>query len=482
MMKHWRKKFSPDLCKFAASSCLARLLFLTLLLSCLSTSANAQNNGVDPMKRINPRIGPATEIDDQRAAANGIRKIVGEHLTLYTDERDRPDVDELTAVFDQAVDQWCQQFSIDPQRAHGWRLRGFVIENKQRFLAAGLIPEDLPEFPAGYQRGHDLWLYQQPGNYYTRHLLLHEGTHGFMEWFLDGYGCPWYSEGLAELMGLNQWEPATESSSGKLTLGYRLTDRSEAEYWGRVKIIRHRYAAGTALTLADVLNIPATSFRDVEFYAWAWAGCEFLKNHELSQTAFANFYRLVQQPVVRFDASVRQALEPNWEALQRDWRLFISEMDYGCEVRKCGLIDAEKLGEKNGVSRFAIAADHGWQSTALRVKPGQRLKIASTTRFQIAKSTVPVPCEPNGITLEYYRGQPLGILLAGTITSPAPREGDGHRRRSDEIRGLETPMIIGSQAIIEIVRDGILCLRINESPAKMDDNLGVLEVTVEKLE
>ena len=88
------------------------------------------------------------------------------------------------------------------------------------------MPEDLPDFLAGYQRGHEIWIYLQPGDYYTRHLLLHEGTHAFMGWFLNGFGSPWYSEGMAELLAINQWQ------DGKLQLHYQLRDRQRSGVLG----------------------------------------------------------------------------------------------------------------------------------------------------------------------------------------------------------------------------------------------------------
>src|SRR5664279_4771397 len=44
--------------------------------------------------------------DDARIKAAGIRKLSGEHLTLYTDLPSTRAVDELPALFDQAYSQW----------------------------------------------------------------------------------------------------------------------------------------------------------------------------------------------------------------------------------------------------------------------------------------------------------------------------------------------------------------------------------------
>jgi hypothetical protein len=47
---------------------------------------------------------------------------------------------------------------------------------------------------------------------------------------------------------------------------------------------------------------------------------------------------------------------------------------------------------------------------------------------------------------------------------------------------LLTPLDIGLSGVISAPTDGVLCFRINESPAFLDDNQGALEVVIEKLE
>ena len=458
----------------------------------MQSSVVAQNNAYDTaaMTRINPSYDRPMQIDEERVAAAGIRRISGKHLVLYTDLRDQPDIDELVSIFDQAINQWCQIFSVDPKRAEKWQMRCFLIEDRPRFQAARLMPNDLPDFLAGYQRRHDIWIYRQPGPYYTRHLLLHEGTHAFMEWFLNGYGSPWYSEGIAELLGLHQWQ------NGKLKLGYRLLDRSEAQYWGRIKIIRREFGEGMMLSLEDVFNIPNRAFREVRNYAWGWSACEFLSNHPLSQKVFADLFHNVKKPYNLFNASLQQSLRQHWNTLNRDWYLFISEMDYGYDVSKGRIVSASKSRKGNAAERaaakprqepgdsFDVRSDHSWQKTSFKVQVGERIRIKCNSRFQIGASkhtgadeSHPWPCEANGITLEYYRGRPLGILMAGVLV---PEKEAANIKEA--IAGLLDPIAVGQDSIIEIKRNGTLCFRINESPAKLADNQGALEVTIEKLE
>ncbi|MCH5372908.1 MAG: hypothetical protein JJ992_02940, partial [Planctomycetes bacterium] len=110
-------------------------------------------------------VGATIAIDDGKTAVAGIRKLVGTHLTLYTDLPSQPAVDELPAVFDAAVPLWCGYFETDPLDVADWHVTGFLIQEKDRFVGTGLFPADLPPFRNGYQRGRYIWVYDQPDDY-----------------------------------------------------------------------------------------------------------------------------------------------------------------------------------------------------------------------------------------------------------------------------------------------------------------------------
>ena len=432
------------------------------------------------MRAINPNLGDPFEIDPQRVKAAGIEKISGPHLDLYTDVRDPRRMVELVNVFNQSIRQWCEYFDVDVAKTKKWKMRAFLIADPKqpdRFRQAGLLPADLPDFRAGFQRRHDLWLYLQPGNYYTRHLLIHEGTHGFMEWFLGGYGAPWYSEGIAELFGVHRW------NDQQLQLKYRLRDRREADYWGRVKRVKVDCAGGQAMSLTDVLNIPPAAFLEVRYYAWSWAGCEFFGKHEKTKQAFAKLRKMAAINPTKFNQQFIREIRPHWDQLERDWELFLAEMEYGYEVQRGQLTEAKvvDIPSTTSQSKFQIRSERSWQITSIQVSQGDRFRISGAGEFQVGASKTnaetkaqPWPCQSNGITIEYYDGCPLGMLLAGVLADQATGP-------KAQISGLLEPFPVGSQSEILIAQDGVLCLRINESPAKLDDNSGALEVTVEKL-
>jgi len=167
---------------------LIRTLMVVLLSACgLSAAFAVQSDARDEasqqrsMQRINPATPRPMQIDPQRVSAAGISVLRGKHINLYTDvrfdasENQNDPRQRWVELFDAAVPLWLEKFDIDRSLAKDFVLTAIVMQDQQRFKRARLIPDDLPEFPAGYSRGHEFWMYVQPDDYYTQHLMLHEG-------------------------------------------------------------------------------------------------------------------------------------------------------------------------------------------------------------------------------------------------------------------------------------------------------------------
>ncbi|MEM7785793.1 MAG: hypothetical protein AAF623_20770 [Planctomycetota bacterium] len=442
-----------------------------------NSAAGQDRRWVRNMNRIRADIPAPFPIDIDKVEQAGLRIIESKHLTLYTDILPNGKIDALPELFDRCVPQWCQHFDVDPDQARLWKMRGFLISDRSafgKFRQAGLVPADLPDFLAGYQTGHDFWWFLQPGQYYTRHLMIHEGTHAFMQWFLGGYGAPWFSEGLAELFGSNRL------SDGNLTIRYRIQDRSEAEYWGRVKRIRDERGTANEMSLEDVLDIQANAFRQVRNYGWSWAACDFFSQHELTRKAFRELKnRVGKVSNTAFNQSFKSAVARHWQALERDWQIFLSEIDYGYEIERGRLIDAEVIQSDPIHQKVKIRTDQSWQMTGLKVRAGERFSVNAKGQFQVGSTQteqgqVPWISEANGVTIEYYQGAPLGILKLGILDDTQPSA-------KQKIAGLIDNQSFGKTKTWVAKQSGMLCLRINESPAHLEDNFGTLEVTLEKL-
>jgi len=411
------------------------------------------------MRRLNPRMPPPLELDAKRIEAQGITAVTGEHLTLYSDLRDEARCRDLVAAFDAAVPQWGSFFGIPGGQLRPWHLVGFLVQDRERFKAAGLWPEDLPEFPAGYNLGHHFWIFPQEGNYYTRHLLLHEGTHAFMQWYLGGSGPPWYSEGMAEWLALHRW------SEGSLELKARIADRNQVDYWGRPKLIRKALEAGRRMRLDELFDFPNSAFRNVESYAWAWAGCEFLARHPLSAKSFAQLPKFAEDSSAAFSRDLKRKLKADWDRLELDWQQFVEELDYGILADRLAIRPVEETAQA-AEGTFRLATAWGWQDSGIEVAAGEEKQIEARGRYMIRTGDPPWPCEAGGITIEYYRGRPLGELLVAVLPE------------DPKFNEVLVPLPIGTSRRLTFERAGRLLFRINESPVWLEDNTGELEIRV----
>jgi hypothetical protein len=404
---------------------------------------------------------PPPDPDPARLAAAGIRRLDGAHLTLFTDLPASPDVDELPLVFDAAVAPWCAYFRVPPQRAATWKIVGHVIDRKERFQAAMLLPDDLPPFLNGYQRGHELWLYEQPSAYYRRHMLLHEGTHAFMNGMLAGCGPPWYMEGTAELLATHHWH------DGQLQLAYFPRRRDEVEQWGRIKIVRTEVAAGRLLSLEEIMSFGPTAHLRNEPYAWCWAAAAFLDGHPAFAGRFRQLSDYVNPPGSDLTARFWQLFAADRRQLMEQWQLFALNVDYGYDVTREAIEYAPPGQEFVGAQEVSVRADRGWQSTGLRVAAGTPYHLVAAGRYQVAREPQIWWCEPGGVTIRYVAGRPLGMLLAAVSDPSQPLA---------TLTPLAEPVAIGLEADVTFSTAGTLFLRINESPAELEDNAG--EVTV----
>ena len=115
--------------------CSARSVVCLLVLS-LAQPVLAQGD-LEQMRRLNPRMPPPLELDAKRIEAQGITAVTGEHLTLYSDLRDEARCRDLVAAFDAAVPQWGSFFGIPGGQLRPWHLVGFLVQDRERFKAAG---------------------------------------------------------------------------------------------------------------------------------------------------------------------------------------------------------------------------------------------------------------------------------------------------------------------------------------------------------
>jgi hypothetical protein len=403
------------------------------------------------------------QLDEAKIAAAGIRKLAGQFIEIYTDLPAATEVDDLPNVFDAAVPQWCEYFGVDPARLAEWKIVGSVMQRNEPFVAAGLYPENLPDFPNGFNRGSQLWVYDQPSAYYRRHLLLHEGTHAFMDRWLGGTGPPWYSEGMAELLGTHRWR------GGQLTLGIMPKTKEELPYWGRIKPIKEAFASQTALSLIDIMQYDSRAHLQNEAYAWCWAAAAFFDQHPLTKTAFREMKAEAKNISLDFSRHFYDRIKDHWPQIVEDWQIFVADCDYGYDIPRAVVMRKDAVALPAAGATVTLATDLGWQSTGYRLQTGKTYRLTAAGRYQIASGPPPWPCEAGGVTIRYAGGHPLGMLLA----SLSDLEGE-----QPLVTPLATPQPVGLSAEIEPQSAGTLYLKINEPSSGLSDNTGTLAVTI----
>jgi hypothetical protein len=412
--------------------------------------------------------GEPRSVSASRAAAAGIRRLESQHLTLFTDLPGDAEVDELPAVFDRAVLEWAKYFEIPPERLRDWRMQGYLIGDRSKFESLELMPEGHEGFRHGFSLGRELWLYEQPTPYYRRHLLLHEGTHGFMASQLGGCGAGWYMEGMAELLATHKWD----ARSRELTLRHMPASRREVPMLGRIKLIRDAYAENRALGPVGVLAIDNRRFLDSSEYAWCWALARLLDDHPRYHARFRSLREIVR--AADFNDQFRDLYADDWADLSVEWQLLVSTLEHGHDVARNAIEFRDGVPLDQSPVNVKVDTGRGWQSTSVRLEAGRRYRVGAEGRFELNRDEDGIWwCEPGGVTIEYYRGNPLGMLI-GAIDI---RDAQSPTAATSFLR----PVAIGAGRELAPKQSGTLYLRVNDSPAQLSDNVGSVSVKIEVL-
>ena len=425
-----------------------------------------------------PAVAAADLVDVDRTAAEarraGLRVLEGNRLVLATDRpvREGDGVEELPGIFAQAFDNWCRHFGLDPGALADWKAFGCLVVDREKFRTAGLLPDSIPEFPNGFCDRNRFWLMDQSNPAYRRHLLLHEGVHAFTLTVRDLAAPPWYTEGIAEYLATHRLEPGTDGRP-RVVAAPLPARPADVEQLGRIERIRALRRAAAVPGLAEVFATPPTDHHDISAYAASWAAVALLSLHPAHAPAFAACER---GPL---DAAFTERLAESagWDAARaaRDFDAFTDEVDYGYDFARSA-IDWSPGRSPADDERLAVEAARGWQNTglALAADGTYALTASGTVRLGELPATPDAPATPleseaDGISLRWYRGRPAGRLLAAQwVEKPT-----GGGRPRFIVLGA------GSQATLNAVTDGPLYLKINESPGDLEDNAGILTVTVE---
>lgn len=396
---------------------------------------------------------------------SGFQRIKGKHIDIITDLPIDDEIRVLPVVFDAAMPRWCKEFSMDLEDVADWHVEAFVMLRRDEFQKAGFIPSKLPPFPYGFQYGNQLWVIEQPSPYYRRHLLLHEGTHWFMNRKYGNYGPPWLMEGTAEWLGTHRWDGKT------LTMGIIPKTKSEVEYWGRISLIQQQLVDGVAPSLEEILRYDNKAHQNVEAYAWSWAAVIFLKNHPDTSKVFAELLKQKMTDDQTLTRWLFRKLQAQWPQIRREWNAMLTELEYGYDPSR-GMLAMSRLPKAIGNDEIALelAADRSWQTAGVKLAEGDTVTIQGAGEYAVCDTPKPWLCQPPGVTLDYYRGEPLGKLMM-TLAVAHDKE-----QFSQPIEIIS----VGDQLKYTAKQAGELHFRVNESSGGLSDNSGTLTVTIKK--
>lgn len=400
----------------------------------------------------------------------GLRVLEGEHLVLVTDRpvREGDGVDDLPRIFDEAFDVWCGHFGIAHARQRRWLVIGCLMVDSERFRGAGLLPADgtLPVFKNGFCLGGKFWMMDQSSPAYRRHLLLHEGVHAFTLTILQSSAPTWYTEGIAEYLATHRLDRAADGSARFIPTPIPL-EAGDVEQLGRIEKVRALRAAGDCPSLADVFATPPANHHALDSYAASWAAVALLAGHP----AHTDVFRACERGPLDGSFTKRLEAAAGWDAARaaRDFDAFTDDLDYGYDFARSA-IDWSAGRPLQGPHACTVAADRGWQNSGWRLSQGQRCSLRATGRVKVGQaSACLLESEPNGISLEWYRGRPVGRLLAAQwVEQPT----DGGRPRF-------VVLAEGAAGEFTAATDGPLYLKINESPGRLADNAGTLTVELQ---
>jgi hypothetical protein len=403
---------------------------------------------------------------------NGLSQVTSQHLKLVTDLPVTPEITDLCKMFDQAMEQWGEEFQVPRSQWIDGQATACLIVDRKRFTDLQYITPEVPAFREGYQLQDRLFMLEQPSAYYRRHLLLHEGTHWFLWRFLGGNGPPWFSEGMCEMMATHQWS----EQSGSLRMNWIPTDRESAPLWGRFKMIRDAMASGTAPSIERILQYSDTAHRTDEPYAWSWAAIIFFsKNSRYRDSLYENFLpnlRSHNGSEHKLTQDFKDRLQKQWPSIQAEWTAYVNDLDYGFSPKhSLPEIDLNKLKPISVPVQVAIESNRGWQSTGILVKQGEHVSITASGRVVIREASPnPWESEPQGISLQYHQGFPLGKLIAIVVPIDAPENESSTTARL-------TPFAIGKKHAWTSTQSGLLLLKVNEPSAQLFDNAQAFKVT-----
>ncbi len=400
--------------------------------------------------------------------AQGLYELKSPRLTLLTDIPIDDELKSWPGLVEQSLKQWQFYFDVSEERMSGLNVDATLIGDRPRLTQLGLL-DGVPGFDEGYQYMRHLYLREQPTIYFRRHLFLHELTHWIVWELYGGGGSPWFMEGMAEMQATHLL------SGGKLILGTIPLSKEQVSGWGRLRMVHEALERGEAPSLTQIFAYGDAREDHIVRYSWSWAACVFFTNHPKYGPMLRDLYRQKLDYSDALSRRFKEQLASDWENVQVDWNAFVSDLDFGYDLARSTVhrssVPAAKALRPGESIRLELASDRGWQATGILLDDGISAQIKCSGSFQEMRPVQGEPTawnvEPNGVTFQYYRGNPLGSVVASVVSSNEP----------DQTKRWETQRV-GLETTVNSVKKGELFLKINEPSKGLSDNVGTISVEI----
>jgi len=405
--------------------------------------------------------------DDLKLAEHGFVKVKSDRLILYSDLplKELEGLPDAVAQLTQLLENYFGPLPPDGENKP-YQMTGYLMDDAQRFRDAGILTEGPAQPHEGWYLGNEFWWNRQATPYYTRHLMLHEATHCFMH-VMPAVDCsPWYVEGMAELFGTH-----VRDDKGKYLFGIMPDSSDRCPGWSRVSVLQDEIAAGRLPGVDQILAYKFDDYAQLPPYAWSWALCHFLNTHPKYQPPFRELAKRMMDGGFQ-DLVETLLIQPHGADLRDEWLLFASQIQYAHDIEHSAIKfrQGKDLPATGKSPTVEISATHGWQSSHVKLPAGKKYRVQATGRFILATTTKPWISEPQGISIRYFAGQPLGRLM-GTIR-PEPAA-------SSDNRDILKLIPLGPDTTFVAAHDGTLFLRLNDAWNELADNSGGVQVEVE---
>ncbi len=421
----------------------------------LNTSENNASRGKPPTENLT---------DPQRLKELGFDLFKSHHLLLISDSvqpQEQKTFEELPVIVDQLTNRFFTDYPGTPGGVH---LTGCLMRDRSLYLQASLLAEDFAYLEHGAHRGRRFWLNEQKTDYYRRHLMIHEAVHCLTD--LKPHGWPvWYLEGIAEYYAIHEFKPNQTTKFGVFPGNEQI-----AGGFGRLELLRDEIAAGRFRTISRIRQLNSNNFYPHKTsYGWSWALCYFLATHPDTDEEFRELGRFRQ--AAAFNQFFEHAFSVDNTKLNAQWAVFVSSLvpDYDMER---GSISWTRTGDTQSEKGVVIQADRNWQGSGIHVEKGKEYVIRASGRFTVAQKPVPWECEPQGVSIDYVDGQPLGQVQAVLFHPDQPGKNNDS--------GFLQIVPVGRQTTFLPEQKGELFFRINDRGSSWGDNSGSVTVSVQE--